>query len=236
MKEKVNVNQLLDAFPLETIRQSILEWWFFSGQRHFPWRDTHDPFKILIAEILLHRTRAEQVVPLYRIFFEKYPDIHSITQSSPDELAKSLRSAGLNWRWRLLHAMSVDIETRFDGQIPRDFGDLTSLPGVSHYIASSLRCFAFGYPDVLLDTNTVRVSGRILGLPITDSSRRSVLFREILERLMDTAQCRDFNFALIDFAAKVCRPKPIHEQCPIKGNCKFYNLNELKFEGILKNG
>ncbi|MDD5126730.1 MAG: hypothetical protein PHR43_01320 [Dehalococcoidales bacterium] len=232
MKEAVNINQLLDGFQLEIISQTILEWWNSSGRRNFPWRETHDPFKVMIAEILLHRTRAEQVVPLYQVFIKKYSDVHAIARSSPDELEESFRSAGLHWRWKLLHAMSIDIETRFNGQIPHDFEDLTSLLGVSHYIASAVRCFAFGYPDVLLDTNTVRVSGRIFGLPITDSSRRSILFRKVIQRLMDAEQCSDFNFALIDFAAKVCRlKKPHHDECPICESCVFYQ----KIAGVNKN-
>ncbi len=216
------VEELMRDFPVEEIRNNLLKWWEPSGRRYFPWRQTHDPFKILIAEILLHRTRAEQIVPLYQDFLTRYPDIHSIARSSPEELAESLRSAGLHWRWKLLHSMAIDIETRFNGQIPLNFEDLISLPGVSHYIASAVRCFAFGYPDVLLDTNTVRVSGRIFGLSITDSSRRSVLFRRVLEGLMDAAQCREFNFALIDFASRICRPKPIHDQCPLTTYCLYY--------------
>ncbi len=223
---RVNAEQLTKDSPLEEIRGNLLRWWGSAGQRHFPWRDTKDPFKVLVAEILLHRTRADQIVPLYQLFLEKYLDLHSITVSSPDELAASFRSAGLHWRWKLLHSMAVEIETRFNGQIPRSFEDLISLPGVSHYIASAVRCFAFGYPDILLDTNTVRVAGRVFGLPVTDSSRRSSLFRNVLEQLLDVEHPRDFNFALIDFAAKVCRPKPIHEQCPVTEYCVYYKVHQ----------
>lgn len=224
--DRVNVARLIKEYPVEEIRRSLLKWWSSLGHRHFPWRETQDPFKVLIAEILLHRTRAEQIVPLYQLFLEKHPDIHSIAVSSPDELAMSFHSAGLHWRWGLLHSMAVEIETRFNGQIPRTFEDLTSLPGVSHYIASAVRCFAFGYPDILLDTNTVRVAGRAFGLPITDSSRRSRLFRNVLEQLKDLEHPREFNFALIDFAAKVCRPKPIHEQCPVTEYCVYYKVHQ----------
>jgi A/G-specific adenine glycosylase len=219
----LNAEQITRNFHLEEIRGNLLGWWNSAGQRHFPWRDSLDPFRVLVAEILLHRTRADQVVPLYQAFLEKYPNIHSVVQSSTDELVKSFRSAGLHWRWKLLHSAAIDIETRFSGQIPQSFEDLTSLPGVSHYIASAIRCFAFGYSDVLLDTNTVRVAGRIFGLSITDASRRSRLFREVLERLIDTTHPREFNFALIDLAAAICKPKfPSHQDCSISKYCTFY--------------
>lgn len=221
--------QLIRDSPVEEIRGNLLGWWNSVGQRHFPWREIQDPFKVLVAEILLHRTRADQIVPLYQFFLEKYPDLHSIANSSPDELEKSFHSAGLHWRWKLLHSMAVDIETRFNEQIPRSFEDLTSLPGVSHYIASAVRCFAFGYPDILLDTNTVRVAGRVFGLLITDSSRRSKLFREVLERFIDSDYPREFNFALIDFAAVICRAKtPLHDICPVHDYCRFYLQMKLQ--------
>ena len=238
MKEIVNINQLFEDFPLQKTRRGILKWWNSTGQRHFPWRETRDPFKVLVAEILLHRTKADQIVPLYQCFLEKYPGLHSIAESSPCELEKSFHSAGLHWRWKLLRSMAVDIETRFNGQIPQRYEDLISLSGVSHYIASAVRCFAFEYPDVLLDTNTVRVTGRIFGLPITDSSRRSKLFREVLGRFIDSKHPREFNFALIDFAAKVCRPKPKypqHEDCPISKYCMFYQNAAAETGNALNN-
>ena len=223
INKRVDAELLTKDSPIEKIRGNLLEWWNSIGQRHYPWRETRSPFKVLVAEILLHRTRAEQVVPLYHAFLEKYPDIHSIVLSSPDELAKSFRSAGLHWRWKLLHSMSVDIETKFGGKIPQNHEALISLPGVGPYIASAVRCFAFEYPDILLDTNVIRVVGRIFGLPITDSSRRSKLFREVLERFVDSYHPREFNFALIDFAASICKPKILdHTICPLRDYCRFY--------------
>jgi A/G-specific adenine glycosylase len=210
-------------FPVANMREDLLQWWILSGKRDFPWRETNDPYKVIIAEILLHRTRAEQIVPLYHLLLNQYPDIHTLAESSPDELTRLLRSSGLHWRWKFLHSMAVNIEMKFNGQIPLGFEELTSLPGVSHYIASAVRCFAFGYADVLLDTNTVRVTGRLLNLPITDSSRRSRLFRQVLEYFIDLKHPREFNFALIDLAALICRPRsPIHQDCPISGYCTYY--------------
>jgi A/G-specific adenine glycosylase len=218
-----NSDHNLDKFPFSRFRDKITQWWNLSGHRRFPWRDTKDPYKILVAETLLHRTRAEQVVPLYQRFIDNFPDIHSVTKSSPDELTRLLYSAGLRWRWKQFYTLSVDIEDNFNGKIPSDFNELTSLPGISHYIASAIRCFAFGYSDVLLDTNTVRVTGRVFGLPITDSSRRSRQYRELLERLISATKPREFNFSLIDLAATICKPKnQLHNLCPIQEYCTYY--------------
>lgn len=226
--DRVGTEQIMKDAPIENIREDLIEWWKSKGKRQFPWRETQDPFNVLVAEIILHRTRADQVVPLYRRFLEDYPNVNSIAASSSEELERKFHSAGLHWRWKLLQSMAVDVITKFNGQIPHSFEELTSLPGVSHYIASAVRCFAFGYPDALLDTNTVRVAGRIFGLPVSDSSRRSKLYREVLELFVDTCHPREFNFAIIDFAAAVCKPKtPVHHACPIREYCRFY-LEALK--------
>ncbi|MBT9140308.1 MAG: Adenine DNA glycosylase [Dehalococcoidia bacterium] len=217
-----DARHILEGFPIETLRSDLLQWWFYP-RRRFPWRETCDPYRILVAEVLLHRTRADQVVPLYELFLERFPNVQALAKSTPDELLELFYSAGLQWRWKLVHAMAVELQARFYGQIPDDFEQLISLPGVSRYIASALQCFAFGYPEAILDTNTVRVTGRLLRLPITDSSRRSRLFRSVLQSLIDPNRPRDFNFALIDFAAAICRVKsPPHHECPLQGYCRSY--------------
>ena len=219
------IDQILEGAAIEDLRRELLRWW---GQwkRHFPWRETCEPYKIIVAEILLHRTRANQVVPLYARFLQRFPNIGTLSQSTPEELSALFHSGGLHWRWKLLHSMAVALEERFQGQIPDDFKILVSLPGISHYIASAVRCFAFGHPDALLDTNTVRVAGRLFGLPLTDSSRRSRLFRAVLEKLIDKEHPREFNFALIDFAALVCKSgSPLHKECGLKQHCDFYRMH-----------
>lgn len=223
-----NVREILEYLPVQTLRNDLVRWWRH-GKRRFPWRETCNPYRVLVAEVLLHRTRAEQVVPLYEVFLAHFPNIQALAKSTPDELLCLFHSAGLQWRWKLPNAMAVDLEARFNGQIPDGFAQLTSLPGVSHYIASAVRCFAFGYPDAILNTNTVRATGRVLGLTITDSSRRSRLFRDILQSLIDPVDPRDFNFALIDFGARICTAKsPLHLKCPLRDYCRFYQQTTCK--------
>lgn len=226
MTSKVDVKLLLCDHDVVGMRRDLLHWWSIA-RREFPWRENSDPYKLIIAEVLLHRTRAEQVIPLYHMFLRHYPDIFALSKSTPDELSRLLQSGGLHWRWKLLHAMAGEIITKFGGEIPSSFNDLSSLPGISDYIASAVRCFAFGYPDVLLDTNTVRVAGRVFDLNMTDSSRRSYLFRRILQGWLDVQHPREFNFALIDLAAKICTARiPQHQECCLKKYCSNFNSQE----------
>ena len=212
---------LFDDFDLVTFRRDLIAWWN-KNKRSYPWRETRDPYAIAIAEVLLHRTRADQVVPTYKEFLEKYPSVSQLAKASIEELQTLVYPLGLHWRVDLLYNMAQELHSRFNDQIPVKRGDLESLPGVSHYIATAIRCFAYGYPDALLDTNTVRIIGRLLNIPVTDGSRRSKEFRNPLETLIDPQHPRRCNFALLDHGALICRSRnPLCNECPVLQHCCF---------------
>ena len=191
--------------------------------RAFPWRLTEDPYRILMAEIMLHRTRARQVEPVYERFIERYGNIFALQQITREELNSVLFSLGLRWRIDLIHQMVEELIARFDGQIPHKKTDLLSLPGISDYISSAVRCFAWNQAEPLIDTNTVRVVGRVFGLNIKDSSRRNQSFRELITALVDPFEPRRYNYALLDLADQVCTKKrpPDCGRCPIRKLCLF---------------
>jgi len=160
------VRELVEAnnhtIEVTSFRKRLLAW----GQKHFrpfPWRCTADPYRVLIAEVMLHRTQASQVVPVYEQFIARYSDVATLAKAKREELRKSLRPLGLHWRIDLMHEMASDLMVRFHGQVPQEKGELLSLPGVSEYIASAVLCFAWNSPQPLIDTNTVRVTGRCSG-------------------------------------------------------------------------
>ena len=215
-----------DNFPVKDFQQKLISWWKHKG-RNFPWRNSSNPYHILIAEVLLHRTRADQVVPVYLEFLKRFPSIEAIASVPHSEVKNMLYSLGLHWRAEFLYRMATEITQRYGGHIPEQREKLEFLPGVSRYIASAVRCFAFGYPEVLPDTNTVRITGRVFGIPITDGSRRSKQFRELLQFLLDPDHPREFNFALIDLGALICRPKrPFCHLCPVSNMCLYGRQEE----------
>ena len=201
-------------------RRALIDW----GRCHFrpfPWRQTEDPYRILMAEVMLHRTQAPQVVPVYEQFIARFPDAPALAQAGTEELHEVLYSLGLRWRIDLIRDMAADLVSRFGEQIPKAKDDLLSLPGVSEYIASAVRCFAWNLPDPIIDTNTVRVVGRLFGLEIRDSSRRNRRFIELLTALVDPEEPRAYNYALLDLAALVCMKKqpPQCDRCPVALQC-----------------
>lgn len=208
------------SIDIIAFRKILIAW----GEEHFrpfPWRFTEDPYRILIAEVMLHRTQAIQVVPVYKGFIERYPHILALAGATTEDLHEILSSLGLRWRINLLEEMAADIMARFGGQVPREKKELLSLPGVSDYIASAVRCFAWNLPEPLIDTNTVRIAGRLCGLEIKDSSRRNRRFRMIIQELVDHEQPRNFNYALLDLANHVCAKKKLGcVECPVFKYCR----------------
>jgi len=217
------------------LAKKLLEWWG-KNKRVFPWRETNDPYRVIVSEILLHRTKANQVVPVYNEFIKKFPTIGALAEASFVEVKETVYSLGLLWRTKALYKMAQDVVARFKNEIPIQREKLESLPGISHYIASAVRCFAFGYAEVLLDTNTVRIIGRIFGIRSSDSSRRCRTFRKLYEFILDKDNARNFNYAMLDLGALVCLPRePFCNICPIIYICIFgsHRLDKLKCEKYL---
>lgn len=206
---------------MRELHERLLVWWT-ENQRDYPWRKTSNPYHVLVAEVLLHRTRADQVVPLYTRLIERYPTVQDLSKARLEDVRALLASAGLVWRVDLLLQCASEIESRFGGRVPESSEELQSLPGVGHYIASAVRCFAYGHSDAVVDTNTVRIASRLLGFATTDASRRSPAVRKIIQDLLDPARARELNFAMLDFGALVCRSgRPQCSLCPLLHMCTY---------------
>lgn len=207
---------------LVLIHEKILEWGD-DNLRDFLWRRTSNPYEIIIAEIMLHRTKASQVEPVYKNFIKKYSSFKEICYADEEEIIADIATLGLKWRIKSLRDMSCYLSNKYDGDVPHKKRELLELPGVGPYIASAVLCFAYDLPEPLLDTNTVRVIGRLFDLTITDSSRRSKKFENIMRNLVDLGTCKKFSLSLIDFAGAICRSiDPLCPECPINNLCSFY--------------
>ena len=111
------------------IRSRILEW-YQQHRRDFPWRHTKDPYKIMIAEFMLHRTKAEQVVPVYNDFIKKLPDVYSLARAETEEVLSVTRHLGLHWRGRHFIKSAKYIVEQLNGKFPDNYDDLRKIPGV----------------------------------------------------------------------------------------------------------
>jgi len=219
----------MDATKIEEYRTKVKKW----GRRNyrdFPWRRTQEPYKVLLAEIMLHRTQAIQVARIYEDVIEEYPNIQTLAKASVSALHKSLSALGLRWRIDLIKDMAEAIVNKYESRIPKDKSELLSLPGISDYIACSVRCFAWNMAEPLRDTNTVRVIGRIYNIEIKDSSRRNSRFKELAVELVDPEEPGAYNFALLDLADQICTEKeePKCDECPLNNLCLYNGESQVR--------
>lgn len=209
---------------LTCFANKLINWGEKHGRR-FPWRETDNPYKVFVAEILLHRTKAESVVPVYLEITGRYGSLKELSAADEETLYKILKPLGLKWRvTKLIEAVNVVVKD-FHGILPQEKYELESLPGIGDYTASAIRAMIFNSRDTLIDTNTVRVISRITGWQQNDSLRRTKKVRDQYVALAGEADFRKFGLALIDLASKICRPSnPLCEECPIIEFCKFAKI------------
>lgn len=206
----------LSAKDIVWFRQTLIRW----GRRHyrdFPWRSEHFPFHCLIAEILLQRTRAEQVVPVFQQFKSRFPDADSLCNATEEEIFNVIKSLGLAWRSRFLKSLGCGIKNK----IPEDLEGLLKLPGVGPYAAGAYLSLHRGERATIVDSNVVRFYGRYFGFQTDPETRRSRMINELADMLTPKKAFRSYNYALLDFCALVCTPKPLHGLCPLKKTCVF---------------
>jgi len=203
------------------ISDLLLDWYYKNG-RVYPWRKDRSPYKTLIAEIMLQRTRAEQVIPVYLLFLKEFPDATALNQAPEDKIRKYFSKLGLIKRARLVKQLAAELTVRFSGKVPHTKKELLSLPSVGEYIADAVLAFSFGRDVGVIDSNVCRILGRVFGLRAKGEARRDKQFREFLDKIVPTGKAADFNYAMIDLGALVCTPKhPSCVICPLVEVCLF---------------
>ena len=136
--------------------------WFRRNKRTYPWRETDNPFRVLIAEMMLQRTKADQVLVVYKNFFSKFNSPKEIAHADLKELRRILYPIGLKWRVRNFKNMCTSLVENFNGKVPDTRADILLLPGVGEYIAGIVLSMAFGKPEWAVDSNIARIFKRYL--------------------------------------------------------------------------
>lgn len=194
--------------------------WGEKNLRDFPWRGTRDPYRVFVAEFLLQRTRAEQVVPVYEELVRKYPGFEELAGAYPSGLLEIIHPLGLHRRARLLRDAARTLVGRFGSRVPSSMEELTSIEGVGTYTAAAILAALYERPAPIVDTNTLRVLGRVFGMKVKESSRKQRAYRELAEHLVPGGRARLFTYALLDLAAAICTPRnPACERCPLSRTC-----------------
>jgi A/G-specific adenine glycosylase len=194
--------------------------WGRANRRSFPWRETRDPFRILVAEVLLQRSRGRTVALVYDELFRRWPDAESLARARVTSIRSVIHPLGLVRRAVTLKALASAIVER--GGVPRSVDDLLDLPGVGPYAANATLAVAFGVAAGVVDGVTGRVYRRYFGLETKGPPSTDRALWHVVERATPTEAVREWNWAALDLAATVCMPVlPRCTECPLAERCSW---------------
>lgn len=203
-------------------RKKILAWYYQNG-RHFPWRNKSiSNYQKIIAEVLLQRTKAETVAKFFPKFITEFPSWKSIANTDIKKIERVLQPIGLyKQRAKRLLAMAKEM-TKRGGRIPYDQQELEKIPMIGQYIANAAMSVVHDEPYPLLDVNMARVLERYFGPRKLADIRYDPYLQELAHQVVATKDSKVVNWAILDFAAIVCKAKkPLCEKCSLRGKCLY---------------
>ena len=193
--------------------------WYEENKRNLPWRDTKDPYRIWISEIILQQTRVAQGYDYFVRFMKRFPDVFTLAEADEDEVMKHWQGLGYYSRARNLHAAARNMASM--GGFPDTYEGVLALKGVGEYTAAAICSFAYDMPYAVVDGNVYRVLSRWLGIetPI-DSTLGKKEFAQAAQELLDKRCPALYNQAIMDFGALQCTPSsPDCMYCPLADGC-----------------
>ncbi|NLG71417.1 MAG: hypothetical protein GX495_05135 [Chloroflexi bacterium] len=218
-------DELLSPSIIAELRHRLLNWYDYHG-RNFPWRNTSNPFHILISEKLLQRTSVGgRVIDAYIDIVTRYPTPKALSLADEAELAQIVAPLGLHYRAKELIDLAKAIDVLFSGNLPNVYEALMSLPGVGEYSARAVLSFAYNQNVAVVDSNVARILFRILGITakLPENPARKKYLVDLATSLMPEGKSRVFNYAVLDFSALICKPRnPECRSCPINQYCFYY--------------
>lgn len=204
--------------------QTVALNWYRQNGRHLLWRDTNDSYKIMVAEFLLQRTDVEKVKVVYKEFILRWPTVQLLSKEEVSSISKVIQPLGLRYKATRLKSTAKAVVKKFGGKIPETEEKLLQLPGIGRYIASAVECFAYNKPKAVLDTNIIRILDRVWGIHSEkDRPRDDARLWDTAQALVPHNNAREYNWALLDFGALVCKSRhPLCGECVVQNMCMFW--------------
>jgi A/G-specific adenine glycosylase len=203
----------------EQLSCTLLDW-YRTQRRDLPWRRDRDPYRIWISEVMLQQTQAAVVIPYFRRFMDRFPNVETLAAAELTEILGLWSGLGYYARARSLHAAAQKISAA--GHFPETLEALRALPGFGPYTAAAVASIAFDLPEPAIDGNAVRVYARLFGLR-APRARAEPALRELTRPLLRAAPPGDLNQAIMDLGQRVCTPRaPLCLLCPWRRHCRAY--------------
>ena len=203
--------------------------WYLQNGRSLPWRETKDPYKIWLSEILLQQTRVAQGLPYYLKFIEVFPNVSELANTSEEKVLKLWQGLGYYSRARNLHFTARHIVNQYQGIFPDNYEALLKLKGVGDYTASAIASICFNESTAVVDGNVYRELARVFGMATPINSTSGIKeFKELAQALIDKSQPGAFNQAIMEFGARYCVPQnPICEGCIFSEKCLAFKTKKV---------
>lgn len=211
--------------------------WYEVNKRDLPWRQTKDPYRIWISEIILQQTRVAQGYDYYMRFIETFPNVKTLATADEDKVLKLWQGLGYYSRARNIHTAAKTIVSEYKGIFPTNYKDILSLKGIGEYTAAAIASAAFELPHAVVDGNVYRVLSRLFSIdtPI-DTTTGKKLFTELANELIDNQRPGTYNQAIMDFGALQCSPiSPSCDNCPFAEKCMAYAQNSVSKYPVKQN-
>jgi A/G-specific adenine glycosylase len=197
---------------LAQVQQRLLDW-YGRQARDLPWRQTRDPYAILVAEVMLQQTQVDRVIPKWYGWLEQFPTLRDLAAASRADAIRAWQGLGYNLRAVRLHAIAVQAVAEFGGELPRSVEELVRLKGIGRYTAAAVACFAYEQPVAPVDTNIRRVLSRVFEV-------EPAHVEAMAEALVPADDAYAWNQALMDLGATLCRAaQPLCLVCPLLAEC-----------------
>ncbi len=202
--------------------------WYQKHGRNLPFRKTKNPYYIWIAEIVFQQTRIEQGLGHYQNFIRSFPSVQDLAAASVDDVLLCWKGLGYYSRAINLHAAANQIITTFNGEFPSSYQELLTLKGVGKYTAAAVSSICFSEQRAAVDGNLYRVLSRFFADDYDISFPDAFsYFSELAQRLMPENEAGNFNQALMDLGASICKPRnPECEKCPLSKNCFAFDFQK----------
>lgn len=203
--------------------------WYEKEKRDLPWRNTRDPYKIWLSEIILQQTRVAQGTAYYNRFIEKFPDVFSLARAESEEILKIWQGLGYYSRARNLHQTAKIVAFELNGVFPSSFSGLIILKGIGEYTAAAISSIAFNEPQPAIDGNVKRVISRLFAIEEEiNSTTGKNLISSFAAEIIDNLNPGRHNQAMMELGASICIPrKPKCPECPLNLNCLALKENRV---------
>ncbi len=207
------------------VGEKLLAWYRTHG-RDLPFRNTRDPYKIWICEIVFQQTRISQGINHYNNFIRRFPDVQTLANAASDEVILYWKGLGYYSRAINIHKAAQQIMNKFDGDFPSKYEDILKLSGIGKYTAAAISSICFGAALPAVDGNFYRVLSRVFADDFDISSSKAFgYFSELSLMMMPKTEPGHFNEAMMDLGSEICRPRnPKCDECPLQADCVAFNL------------